>query len=30
MKKVGICDTTFARYDMASAAIDEIKNMPQT
>ncbi|ADP77003.1 riboflavin synthase alpha chain [Methanothermus fervidus DSM 2088] len=25
MKKVGICDTTFARYDMASAAIDEIK-----
>jgi riboflavin synthase len=25
MKKVGIADTTFARYDMASAAIDEIK-----
>ncbi|MDD3754334.1 MAG: riboflavin synthase, partial [Methanobacterium sp.] len=23
--KIGICDTTFARYDMASAAIDEIK-----
>lgn len=24
-KKIGIVDTTFARYDMASAAIDEIK-----
>ncbi|WBF10657.1 riboflavin synthase [Methanothermobacter marburgensis] len=23
--KVGICDTTFARYDMGGAAIDEIK-----
>ncbi len=23
--KIGICDTTFARYDMASAAVDEIK-----
>jgi riboflavin synthase len=23
--KIGICDTTFARYDMASAAMDEIK-----
>ena len=23
--KIGICDTTFARYDMASAAINEIK-----
>ncbi|MDD5111149.1 MAG: riboflavin synthase [Candidatus Altiarchaeota archaeon] len=27
--KVGIADTTFARYDMAKAAIDELKqNMP--
>jgi riboflavin synthase len=25
MKKIGICDTTFARFDMASAAIDELK-----
>lgn len=25
MKKVGIVDTTFARYDMAADAIDEIK-----
>ncbi len=25
MKKVGIVDTTFARYDMASDAIDEIE-----
>ncbi|MCK9152409.1 riboflavin synthase [Methanobacterium alcaliphilum] len=25
MKKIGICDTTFARYDMGAAAIDEIK-----
>ena len=23
--RIGICDTTFARYDMASAAIDELK-----
>ena len=23
--KVGICDTTFARFDMGSAAIDELK-----
>jgi len=23
--KIGICDTTFARYDLAAAAIDEIK-----
>ncbi|QEF95337.1 MULTISPECIES: riboflavin synthase [unclassified Methanothermobacter] len=23
--KVGICDTTFARYDMGGAAIDELK-----
>jgi riboflavin synthase len=22
---IGICDTTFARYDMATAAINEIK-----
>jgi len=25
MKRVGIADTTFARYDLAGAAIDEIK-----
>ena len=25
MKKVGIADTTFARYDMAAAAVDELK-----
>lgn len=25
MKKVGIVDTTFARYDMARAAMDELK-----
>ena len=25
MKKIGIADTTFARYDMAEAAIDELK-----
>lgn len=25
MIKVGICDTTFARYDMGGAAIDELK-----
>jgi len=25
MKRVGIADTTFARYDMAKAAIDELK-----
>ncbi len=25
MKKIGIADTTFARYDMAKDAIDEIK-----
>ncbi|MGC9516966.1 MAG: riboflavin synthase [Methanomicrobiales archaeon] len=24
--KIGICDTTFARFDMARQAIDEIKN----
>lgn len=23
--KIGICDTTFARYDMAKSALDEIK-----
>ena len=23
--RIGICDTTFARYDMAAAAIDELK-----
>jgi riboflavin synthase len=27
MKKIGIADTTFARYDMASCAIDELKNI---
>ena len=26
MKRIGIADTTFARYDMAAAAIDELKN----
>ena len=26
MKKIGIADTTFARYDMGSAAIDELKS----
>jgi len=25
MKKIGIADTTFARYDMGGAAIDELK-----
>ena len=25
MKRVGIVDTTFARYDMARAAMDELK-----
>jgi Archaeal riboflavin synthase len=25
--RIGICDTTFARFDMAAAAIDELKNM---
>jgi len=24
--KIGICDTTFARFDMGAAAIDELKN----
>ncbi|MEM3421263.1 MAG: riboflavin synthase [Candidatus Hadarchaeum sp.] len=27
MKRVGIVDTTFARYDMAGAAIDELKQL---
>ncbi|KZX14495.1 6,7-dimethyl-8-ribityllumazine synthase [Methanobrevibacter cuticularis] len=26
MKKIGICDTTFARFDMGGAAIDELKS----
>jgi riboflavin synthase len=26
MKKIGIADTTFARYDMGGAAIDELKS----
>lgn len=26
MTIIGICDTTFARFDMGSAAIDELKN----
>ena len=25
MKKIGICDTTFARFDMGAAAVDELK-----
>jgi len=25
MAKIGVCDTTFARYDMAADAIDELK-----
>ena len=25
MKLIGIADTTFARYDMAASAIDELK-----
>ena len=24
--RIGICDTTFARFDMSAAAIDELKN----
>jgi riboflavin synthase len=27
LKRVGMVDTTFARYDMASAAIDELKQL---
>ncbi len=27
MKKIGIADTTFARFDMGGAAIDELKSM---
>lgn len=26
MKKIGIADTTFARYDMGASAIEELKN----
>jgi riboflavin synthase len=26
MKRIGVADTTFARYDMAKAAIDELKS----
>ena len=26
MKRIGIADTTFARYDMGKSAIDELKN----
>ena len=26
MKKIGIADTTFARYDMGKAVIDELKS----
>ncbi|MFQ5815267.1 MAG: 6,7-dimethyl-8-ribityllumazine synthase, partial [Candidatus Hydrothermarchaeaceae archaeon] len=26
MKKIAIVDTTFARYDMAKSAIDELKS----
>lgn len=27
MKRIGIADTTFARYDMADSAIDELKKL---
>lgn len=27
MKKIGIADTTFARYDMGKSAIDELKSL---
>jgi riboflavin synthase len=27
MKRIGIADTTFARYDMASVAIDELRSL---
>ncbi len=27
MRKIGVVDTTFARYDMGSAAVDELKKM---
>ena len=27
MKRIGIVDTTFARYDMGGAAINELKNL---
>ncbi len=27
MKRIGIADTTFARFDMASAAIDELRSL---
>ena len=27
MKKIGIVDTTFARYDMGTAAVDELKQL---
>ena len=27
MKKIGIADTTFARFDMASSAIDELQSL---
>jgi riboflavin synthase len=27
MKRIGIADTTFARYDMAKAAMDELKQL---
>ena len=27
MRRIGIVDTTFARYDMGSAAEDELKRM---
>ena len=26
MKRIGIADTTFARYDMGKSAIDELKS----
>lgn len=27
MKKIGVADTTFARFDMGASAIDELKNV---
>ncbi|TET89980.1 MAG: riboflavin synthase [Methanomassiliicoccales archaeon] len=27
MKKIGVADTTFARFDMGASAIDELKNI---
>ena len=27
MKTIGVADTTFARFDMAKAAIDQLQNL---